>query len=74
MIDAYTPLAEIPYTLSDGTSYPLLPGDVLQLADDGTFTKVAPGLCINGIVLDEVALKPIKFEWVAPLVYRIEGE
>jgi hypothetical protein len=31
--------------------YPLLPGDVLVLRDDGTYGKVAVGLGIEGFVL-----------------------
>jgi hypothetical protein len=34
-------------------SYPLLPGDLLFRAEDGTWTKECPGLAVTGFVLTD---------------------
>lgn len=44
--------------------YPLMPGDLLQKDDDGTFFKEAPGLAVGGFILtpeQEANLEPVKF-------------
>lgn len=45
-------------------NYPLLPGDLLQKDDDGTFFKEAPGIAVGGFVLtpeQEANLEPVQF-------------
>lgn len=41
-----------------GHIYPLLPGDVLTRADDGTYMKHAPGLGVFGFTLASEDLEP----------------
>lgn len=44
--------------------YPLMPGDLLQKDDDGTYFKEAPGIAVGGFVLtaeQEATLEPVQF-------------
>lgn len=40
--------------------YPLLPNDLLAREDDGTWTKVCPGLCIMGFVLSIKEIRTLR--------------
>lgn len=47
------------------TEYPLLEEDLLLKYEDGTFSKVCPGLGIHGFVLtpeQEATLKPVEYK------------
>ena len=56
--------------------YPLLPGDLLVQAGDGTWCKECPGIAVVGLVLtpEQVAsLRPVSFDRHG-LAYVLTGE
>jgi hypothetical protein len=61
------------------TTYPLLPGDVLNKRLDGTFGKFGPGLGIEGFCLtpeQEASLEPVEDQpfGIGGLDYFLGGE
>jgi hypothetical protein len=41
------------HKMKSGHEYPIFWDDELRKNEDGTYTKVAPGLCIGGIVIPD---------------------
>lgn len=61
---------------ANDAGWDLKPGQLVVSASNGTFTKLAPGICLLGFKLSEeqiASLRPVKY-WANGLDFMLEPE